>query len=152
MLQSRRSWVRDLVKWIFSIDLILPATLSPEVHSASNKNEYQKQEKNVYGVECGWCIRLTTLLPSVNWLLRQCRVLNISQSYRPPRPLTGIALMLFLKTTVRNNVFCAWFYYALLTTCFGPDRWRSTLTTHTPQPILQIKQGGQKIKKIINAL
>jgi hypothetical protein len=29
------------------------------------------------------------------------------------------SLMLFLKTTVRNNVFCARFYSALLTTCFG---------------------------------
>jgi hypothetical protein len=34
--------------------------------------------------------------------------------------------MLFLKTTVRNNVFCARFYCALLTTCFGPDRWPSS--------------------------
>jgi hypothetical protein len=35
-------------------------------------------------------------------------------------------LMLFLKTTVRNNVFCARFYCALLTTCFGPNRWSSS--------------------------
>jgi hypothetical protein len=35
-------------------------------------------------------------------------------------------LMLFLKTTVRNNAFCARFYCALLTTCFGPDRWPSS--------------------------
>jgi hypothetical protein len=32
----------------------------------------------------------------------------------------------FLKTTVRNNVFCARFYCALLTTCFGPYRWPSS--------------------------
>jgi hypothetical protein len=35
-------------------------------------------------------------------------------------------LMLFLKTTVRNNVFCARFYCALLTICFVPDRWPSS--------------------------
>jgi hypothetical protein len=35
-------------------------------------------------------------------------------------------LMLFIKTTVRNNVFCARFYCVLLTTCFGPDRWPSS--------------------------
>jgi hypothetical protein len=34
--------------------------------------------------------------------------------------------MLFLKITVRNNVFCARFYCALFTTCFGPDRWPSS--------------------------
>jgi hypothetical protein len=38
-------------------------------------------------------------------------------------------LMLFLKTTVRNNVFCARFYCALLT-CFGPDRWSSSGNTY----------------------
>jgi hypothetical protein len=32
--------------WIFSIYLILPATLGPEVLSASNGNEYQKQKNN----------------------------------------------------------------------------------------------------------
>jgi hypothetical protein len=39
-------------------------------------------------------------------------------------------LMLFLKTTVRNNVFFARFYCALLTTCFGPDRWPSSGNTY----------------------
>jgi hypothetical protein len=29
-----------------SIYLILPAALGPEVHSASNRNEYQKQKNN----------------------------------------------------------------------------------------------------------
>jgi hypothetical protein len=47
-------------------------------------------------------------------------------------------LMLFHKTTVRNNVFCARFYCALLTTY-------DQRSTHTSQPILQIKQGGPKI-------
>jgi hypothetical protein len=34
---------------LFLIYLILLATLDPEVHSVSNKNEYQKQENNVSG-------------------------------------------------------------------------------------------------------
>jgi hypothetical protein len=34
-------------KYNFSIYLILPAALGPGVHSASNRNEYQKQKNNV---------------------------------------------------------------------------------------------------------
>jgi hypothetical protein len=37
--------------------------------------------------------RLTTLPPFVSRLSRQCGILNNSQSYRPPRPVTGIALL-----------------------------------------------------------
>jgi hypothetical protein len=36
-------------KLIFSIYLILPAALDPEVYSVSNRNEYQKQKNNVSG-------------------------------------------------------------------------------------------------------
>jgi hypothetical protein len=46
-------------------------------------------------VKCGGCVGLTTLPPSVSRLSRQCRILIISQPYRPPRPVTGIA---FIRT------------------------------------------------------
>jgi hypothetical protein len=34
---------------MFSIYLILPAALETEVYSSSNRNEYQKEENNVFG-------------------------------------------------------------------------------------------------------
>jgi hypothetical protein len=39
---------------------------------------------------------LATLLPSMSRLSRQCGILNISQPYRPPWPVKGIALLLTL--------------------------------------------------------
>jgi hypothetical protein len=39
----------DEVNQFFSIDLILPAAISPGVYSATNINEYQKQKNNVSG-------------------------------------------------------------------------------------------------------
>jgi hypothetical protein len=47
------------------------------------------------GVERGPCLELTTLPPTVSRMSRQCGILNISQPYRPPRPVTGIALLYF---------------------------------------------------------
>ena len=45
----------------FFTDIILPAALSPEVDSTSNRNEYQEY---FLGGKDGRCIGLTTLPPS----------------------------------------------------------------------------------------
>jgi hypothetical protein len=40
----------DEVNYLFFlIYLILPAALDPGVHTATNRNEYQKQKNDVYG-------------------------------------------------------------------------------------------------------
>jgi hypothetical protein len=39
----------DVNKFFYLIYLIVPAALGPAVHSASNKNEYQKHKNNVSG-------------------------------------------------------------------------------------------------------
>jgi hypothetical protein len=73
----------------------VPDEVGPGVYSASNRNEYQKHKNNnvLWGVKCGGCAGLTTLPPSVSRLSRQCGILNISQSYRPPQSVAGIALL-----------------------------------------------------------
>jgi hypothetical protein len=56
-------------------------------------------EKCFWGVEHGQCVRLTTLLP------KKCGSLNISQPYRPPWPVTGIAFyFLFTDTGWRREM------------------------------------------------
>jgi hypothetical protein len=52
--------LRHKVKEFFSIYLILLATLSPGVYSASNRNEYQKQKNNV-----SWGVNPTLSRPVV---------------------------------------------------------------------------------------
>jgi hypothetical protein len=89
------SRVRDQMERIQFCNLPNPSGRI-DVHSYSKRNEYQKQKNNFFGgVERARCVRLTKLPPCVSRFSRQCEVLNISQTYRPPRPVAGIALLFF---------------------------------------------------------
>jgi hypothetical protein len=51
------------------------------------------------GVNGGRCLRLTSQL-FVSWLSRKCGILDVTKPYRPPRPVTGIALLFNLFFTL----------------------------------------------------
>jgi hypothetical protein len=53
------------------------------------------QDRDKWRVERCRCVRLTNLPASMRRLSRQGAFFNISQPYRPPRSVTGIALLLF---------------------------------------------------------
>jgi hypothetical protein len=61
MLQTRGSRPDENIDFFFFlVYLALPAVLCPGVYSASDINEYQKQEKSFSGVNHGWRVRLVT--------------------------------------------------------------------------------------------
>jgi hypothetical protein len=67
--------------------------LGPEVYSASDRNEYQKQKVMFLVSRARPGREADNLPPSVSWLSRQCGILNMSRPYRPVRPVMGIALL-----------------------------------------------------------
>jgi hypothetical protein len=84
--------IHDEVDEFFAIYLILPAALALGLIQPLTETVTRK---SFWGVEHGRCVGLTSP-PSVSRL--QCGIMNISQSYRPPRPFTGIDLFLLYSS------------------------------------------------------
>jgi hypothetical protein len=87
------------VNELFSIYLILPASIGPQAYSASNINEYQKQKEKFLGRRARQARKADNFTPSVSLLFGQYAILNISQPYRSLWPVTEITLLFYSLLT-----------------------------------------------------
>jgi hypothetical protein len=103
MLQAGRSRVRFLIRSLifFSIYLILLVAPWPWGLPASNRNKYQECS---WEVKRGRRVKITTSPPTVSRLSRKYSSVDISQTDGPPRPVTGIDLLCYIKKVKRVSI------------------------------------------------
>jgi hypothetical protein len=91
--------------WIFQFASFFQPCYGPGLNSAFNRNAYQKYFWGE-GVKGRPASKVANSLPSVRKLSRKCGRLDESQPYGPPRPVTGISLLLpyLHKSLIMNSV------------------------------------------------
>jgi hypothetical protein len=95
MLQIGHGFESPMRSAILSMYLIFPATLGPGVTQPLTEMSARNRKEMSLGsrARAARKARLTTSPLSLSLLSRQCGILNISQPYRPPRSVIGIALL-----------------------------------------------------------
>jgi hypothetical protein len=134
IVQAGRSRFRDPIR-------PLNVSISPNPSSRTMTLEFTQPLKETSIRKCFWgvnrCrrVRLTTSPPSVARLSRKCEIIDVLQSYRPARHVTGIAL-LFLFTqqeplTHQKHVFF----------CYSRSRsWRLSLNARSATATCSVRQ------------
>jgi hypothetical protein len=94
MLQAGRLLFRVLMRSLYFFNLRNPSSRTRPWSLLSLWQKWVPEAEKIMflGVKRDRRVRLTTLPPSVSRFSRQRGILDISQLYRPPRSVTGIAL------------------------------------------------------------
>jgi hypothetical protein len=97
-----------------------------------------------WGIERGRIVRLTSP-PSVSPLCRQCEIFDISQTYWPPGPVTGIAFLLPYQPSI-NQILGRIIGYHVVTFCWF--RYTRSVTLF-PQPSQDFVKEVKKISTLL---